>query len=56
MPQYDWRCQEDKSLLTLHQDFSDNSIPDCPVCNKPMAKVFQATPAIFRGGGWGGSK
>ena len=56
MPVYEWRCEADKSYLELRQDFSDNSIPDCPVCGDPMNKVFQATPTHFKGGGWGGQK
>jgi len=56
MPTYQYRCKDCKAFMELHQSFYDDSIPDCVKCEKPMSKVIQATPAIFRGGGWGGSK
>ena len=55
-PMYDYRCGDCASKFTVKQEFTDDSVPDCPVCEKPMQKIFQATPTIFRGGGWGGSK
>jgi len=46
----------DLSQVEMYQSFEDSSIPNCPICNEQMSKQFQATPAIFRGGGWGKSK
>jgi putative FmdB family regulatory protein len=56
MPTYEFRCDKDKTMLEIQQGFYDDNIPNCPLCGKEMQKVFQATPAVFRGGGWGGSK
>lgn len=56
MPQYEYRCPECASKFLITQDFDDNSIPDCINCEKPMQKVFHATPTIFRGDGWAGKK
>jgi putative FmdB family regulatory protein len=54
MPTYSWRCYADGSSIELYQTFTDDSIPNCPVCQKPMSKIIHATPTHFRGGGWGG--
>jgi len=54
MPNYDFRCKKCKAFITRHQGFYDDSIPDCPTCKTPMNKIIYATPAVFRGGGWGG--
>jgi putative FmdB family regulatory protein len=56
MPQYDFRCPADLTLFTMYQSFEDNSIPNCSMCGQQMSKVFQATPAVFRGDGWAGKK
>lgn len=53
MPTYQYKC--DECIVEAEQTSAiDNQItPDCPVCGNAMLKVFQATPAIFRGTGWG---
>ena len=56
MPTYEYRCKYDNSFMELHQGFHDNTVPQCPLCGKDMNKVILATPAIFRGDGWGKSK
>jgi len=56
MPTYAYKCYEDGSSIEMYQTFDDNSVPDCPLCQKQMQKVIHATPAHFRGGGWGASK
>lgn len=53
---YEYRCPDCAALFMVKQEFMDDSIPNCPTCEKPMNKVFQATPTIFRGNGWGGQK
>lgn len=54
MPKYDFRCPTCETVVELYKEFKDNSVPTCEVCNVGLSKVFQATPAVFRGGGWGG--
>ena len=56
MPTYQYRCPADLTMLEMHQSFEDNLIPNCSVCGQQMSKVFQATPAVFRGDGWAGKK
>jgi putative FmdB family regulatory protein len=55
MPTYQFRCGLDKSFVEIQQGFYDNEIPNCPLCGKEMNKIIAATPAIFRGTGWGKS-
>ena len=54
MPTYVYRCQADQSQIEMYQSLEDSSIPNCPVCSQQMSKQYQATPAHFRGTGWGG--
>jgi len=56
IPNYEYRCPECSAMVIFRKDFNDDTDPECIVCDKPMRKVFSATPAHFRGGGWGGSK
>jgi putative FmdB family regulatory protein len=56
MPQYQYRCSADLTMMELYQSFEDNSVPACSICGGQMSKVFQATPAVFRGDGWAGKK
>lgn len=53
MPRYDYRC--DNCLVTTEVQRSFHIEPEaplCPKCDKPMQRVFDATPAIFKGDGW----
>ena len=54
MPFYEFRCNECAVNLDIYFGFTDKQESTCPHCEKPMVKVLQATPAVFRGGGWGG--
>jgi len=54
MPKYDFRCPQCEKVVEIYKDFKDDTLPTCGECNVELSKVFQATPAVFRGGGWGG--
>lgn len=56
MPTYIYRCNDDLTTFELWKNFTDESVPDCPRCKKPMSKVYTANPPIFRGDGWAGKK
>jgi predicted nucleic acid-binding Zn ribbon protein len=52
MPKYDYECPGEEivieySLPILHSN------PLCQTCGAVMRQVYQATPAIFKGKGWG---
>jgi predicted nucleic acid-binding Zn ribbon protein len=50
MPKYDYECQG----VVLEFDLPINHEPPVCLCGQVMRKVFTATPAIFKGKGWGG--
>ena len=52
MPRYDFKCNKCGSVREVVMSFGDSTLPVC--CQESMTKVFQATPAHFKGGGWGG--
>ena len=56
MPFYDYECPKDGIIIAIYKTFSDETVPNCETCGTETVKKFEATPAIFRGGGWGGSK
>ena len=55
MPRYDYKCNNCSTAIEVERGFGDDSEPMCTGCNSTMSRVWSATPAIFRGGGWGGS-
>ena len=54
MPKYDYACNSCNSVIEITRSFDEESSPMCTSCNTTMIRQWQATPAIFRGGGWGG--
>ena len=53
MPAYDFQCSVCGVTLEYVKEFGDDTLPVC--CSQSMNRVWTPTPAIFRGGGWGGS-
>ena len=51
MPNYDFKCNVCGVVQEVYKEFGDDSIPVC--CQTSMNKIFSATPAHFKGGGWG---
>mgnify|MGYP006266310397 CR=1 FL=1 len=54
MPNYDFACIECDIQLEKNFSFHEDHRVECPKCGNRMAKVYPATPAHFKGGGWGG--
>ena len=54
MPMYLFKCYSCNFAKEQYFMFSEEHILTCENCEGNMSKVIQATPAIFRGGGWGG--
>jgi putative FmdB family regulatory protein len=52
MPKYDYECPGEEVIVELDLPFNHEP-PACTLCGAEMRKVFTATPAIFRGTGWG---
>lgn len=53
MPRYDYKCKVCGGVQEITKSFGDDSVPVC--CQESMQQVYGATPAHFKGGGWGGS-
>lgn len=54
MPKYDYKCDKCNSVIEITRSFDEDSSPMCTSCNSTMVRQWSVTPAIFRGGGWGG--
>jgi len=52
MPKYDYECPGEEVIVEFDLPFNHET-PRCDVCGVEMRKVFAATPAIFKGRGWG---
>lgn len=53
MPVYDYKCIVCNAQYS--QERSIHAEADTPICcGMNMERVWQATPAHFKGGGWGG--
>jgi Zn finger protein HypA/HybF involved in hydrogenase expression len=54
MPFYEFKCAKCSKQEEKYFSFQEKHELKCVKCKKEMNKVIQATPAVFRGGGWGG--
>ena len=54
MPAYDFVCLNCDYTTEVVFNFDDDHRISCEKCGEFMNKVFSATPAHFKGGGWGG--
>ena len=52
MPTYDYECPGEEVVMEFDLAFAHEP-PACPTCGAKMRRVYSATPAIFKGRGWG---
>ena len=52
MPNYDYECPGEEVVMEFDLAFAHEP-PACPTCGAKMRRVYSATPAIFKGRGWG---
>lgn len=52
MPKYDYKCMLCKVKIELTHGFEDASIKLHENCGGTLKKVFNATPAVFKGNGF----
>ena len=52
MPKYDYECPGEEIVVEFDLAF-DHDTPRCQTCGAYMRRVYSATPAIFKGTGWG---
>jgi putative FmdB family regulatory protein len=54
MPTYEFACIPCDIQIEQYFTFHEDHRVECEKCGNAMIKVMQATPAQFKGGGWGG--
>ena len=54
MPTYQYACTNADcgNEFDLVQSFTDPAASECPVCGKPVRKVFSAVGVVFKGSGF----
>ena len=52
MPTYSYRCTECDNAFDIHQEFTDSTLTECPVCGGKLRKVFSAVGVTFNGSGF----
>lgn len=52
MPKYDYECPGEEIIIEYTLPIV-HSNPLCKTCGAVMRQVYQPTPAIFKGRGWG---
>lgn len=50
MPRYEYKCNLCGTLKEIERSYSDTTEPQC--CNATMQRVWNATPTIFKTGGF----
>jgi putative FmdB family regulatory protein len=55
MPSYEFRCEVCSDIQVLSKPIEEPvpQAPKCKGCEIPTKRVWDATPAVFRGLGWG---
>jgi putative FmdB family regulatory protein len=57
MPSYEYQCEQCQKIVEIYRSFDEKEKDhNCTECGVTLKRKWTATPAIFRGGGWGGSK
>jgi len=52
VPTYQYSCTECGHFFETFQNFSDDSLTTCPVCEGRLRKVFNAVGVVFKGSGF----
>jgi len=52
VPTYSYRCTECDNTFDIHQEFTDSTLTECPVCGGKLRKVFSAVGVTFNGSGF----
>ena len=53
MAKYEYQCLKCETITEVERSIGhDEKRPKC--CRKNMVRIYSATPAIFKGKGWGG--
>lgn len=53
MPKYDYKCPSCGVIEEYEHSIKEEPVLECGKCFVQVRKVFSATSAVFKGGGWG---
>jgi putative FmdB family regulatory protein len=54
MPNWDFKCPLCEGVTEHFIENNEAVFPVCETCKVTLTKLFSATPAHFKGGGWAG--
>jgi putative FmdB family regulatory protein len=52
VPTYQYSCTDCGHFFEVFQNFSDDSLTECPECGGTLRKVFNAVGVVFKGSGF----
>lgn len=53
MPTYEYRCDDDKTLITLSRSVDErDDLVECSTCGREMRREYNAVPIKFNGTGF----
>jgi putative FmdB family regulatory protein len=52
LPTYQYACTACGEHLEVRQSFTDDPLTECPTCEAPLRKVFNAVGVVFKGSGF----
>lgn len=53
MPNYEFQCRKCSDIKQCYRNVDDrNKLPECKECGILMDRIWQATPAHFKGSGF----
>jgi len=56
MPSYEFKCDQCGTMAIINRAIDadgDVDAGNCMACGIPMTRIWAATPAVFKGSGWG---
>jgi predicted nucleic acid-binding Zn ribbon protein len=56
MPSYEFQCNQCGTMAIINRSIDadgDVGAPVCTACQLSMTRIWAATPAVFKGTGWG---
>ena len=52
MPTYQYRCTSCRHDFETFQTFAEDALTECPECDGPLRKVYNAVGVVFKGSGF----
>ncbi len=52
MPIYEYKCNDCKKVIEIHQNINDPEKTICPYCNGKIKRIMSYTSFVLKGNGW----